>query len=155
MRALLRPLAGVPVGCRMCCGSILCVLFFLLPGMEPAPKRSRLGMEKSAFIFQCTTPKPDGTLWPPKLLELVVNGEKNEVRCDGCSAHGSWMLLLDVLTVTFHHAGGSNVKTSVFRHIEGTEAWLQTNCGPPWQGVLIPFSAAGTLEHVLVTEAER
>ena len=75
MRALLRPLAEVPVGCRRCCGSILCVRFFLLPGMEPAPKRSRLGMVQSAFIFQCTTPKPDGTLWPPKLLELVVNGE--------------------------------------------------------------------------------
>ena len=65
------------------------------------------------------------------------------------------MLLPDVLTVTFHHAGGANGKTSVFRHIEGTEAWLQTNCGPPWQGVLIPYSAAGTLEQVLVTEAER
>ena len=155
MRALLRPLAEVPVGCRRCCGSILCVRFFLLPGMEPAPKRSRLGMVQSAFIFQCTTPKPDGTLWPPKLLELVVNGEKNEVRCDRGSAHGSWMLLPDVLTVTFHHAGGANVKTSVFRHIEGTEAWLQTNCGHPWQGVLIPYSTAGTLEHVLVTEAER
>jgi hypothetical protein len=112
-------------------------------------------MVQSAFIFQCTTPKPDGTLWPPKLLELVVNGEKNEVRCDRGSAHGSWMLLPDVLTITFHHAGGANVKTSVFRHIEGTEAWLQTNCGHPWQGVLIPYSAAGTLEHVLVTEAER
>ena len=119
--------------------------------MEPAPKRSRLGMVQSAFIFQCTTPKPDGTLWPPKLLELVVNGEKNEVRCDGCSAHGSWMLHLDVLTVIFHHSGGANVKTSVFRRIAGTEAWLQTNCGPPYQNVLIPYSAAGTQEHVLVT----
>jgi hypothetical protein len=155
MRALLRPLAEVPVGCRRCCGSILCVCFSLLPGIEPAPKRSRLGMVQSAFIFKSTTPKPDGTLCPPKLLELVVNGEKNEVRCDGCSAHGSWMLLLDVLTVTFHHAGGANVKKSVFRHIEGTEAWLQTNCGHLWQGVLILYFAAGTLEQVLLTEAER
>ena len=56
--------------------------------MEPAPKRSRLGMVQSAFIFQCTTPKPDGTLWPPKLLELVVNGEKNEAGATGAQHMG-------------------------------------------------------------------
>ena len=119
-----------------------------LEAMEPARKRPRLGHEQCAFVFQNTTPQPDGTLWPPKLLRLIVTGDTNQVVCDGSPPHGSWMQLPDVLTVTFHHSGGANVKTHVFRQIEGTEAWLQVTCVAPWQGVLIPL-IGGTLSQVV------
>ena len=119
-----------------------------LEAMEPARKRPRLGHEQCAFVFQNTTPQPDGTLWPPKLLRLIVTGDTNQVECDGSPPHGSWMQLPDVLTVTFHHSGGANVKTHVFRQIEGTEAWLQVTCVAPWQGVLIPL-IGGTLSQVV------
>jgi hypothetical protein len=112
--------------------------------MEPAKKRPRLGYEQSAFVFQCTAAKPDGNLWPPMLLQLVVNGDKHEVCCNHSPPHGTWMEFPDVLTISFHFSGGANVKTSVFKPIEGTEAWLQVNCGAPWQGVLIP-TTTGTL----------
>ena len=111
---------------------------------EPAPKRRRLGIE--AFVFQNTSLAPDGTLWPPKLLQLVVNGDKHEVRCDGSQAHGNWMLFPDCLTITFHFKGGAKVKTSVFKHIAGTDAWLQVNCVAPWQGVLIPYIGGSLVE---------
>ena len=111
---------------------------------EPAPKRRRLGIE--AFVFQSTSLAADGTLWPPKLLQLVVNGDKHEVRCDGSQAHGNWMLLPDCLTITFHFKGGAKVKTSVFKHIAGTDAWLQVNCVAPWQGVLIPYIGGSLVE---------
>ena len=119
-----------------------------LEAMEPARKRPRLGHEQCAFVFQNTTPQPDGTLWPPKLLRLIVTGDTNQVECDGSPPHGSWMQLPDVLTITFHHSGGANVKTCVFRQIEGTEAWLQVTCVAPWQGVLIPL-IGGTLSQVV------
>ena len=116
--------------------------------MEPARKRPRLGYEQCAFVFQSTTPQPDGTLWPPKLLRLIVTGDTNQVVCDGSPPHGTWMQLPDMLTITFHHSGGANVKTCVFRQIEGTEAWLQVICVAPWQGVLIPHNG-GTLSPVI------
>ena len=103
-----------------------------------------MGYEQSAFVFQCTSAKPDGNLWPPMLLQLVVNGDKHEVCCNHGPPHGTWMELPDVLTISFHYSGGANVKTSVFKRIEGTEAWLQVNCGAPWQAVLIP-TTTGTL----------
>ena len=118
-----------------------------LEAMESARKRPRLGYEQCAFVFQNTTPQPDGTLWPPKLLRLIVTGDTNQVVCDGSPPHGSWMQLPDVLTITFHHSGGANVKTHVFRQIEGTEAWLQVTCVAPWQGVLVPHNG-GTLSPV-------
>ncbi len=89
-------------------------LLHTLEAREPARKRLRLGYEQCAFVFQNTTPHPDGTLWPPKLLRLIVNGDTNQVVCDGSPPHGSWMQLPDVLTITFHHSGGANVKTYVF-----------------------------------------
>ena len=119
----------------------------LLSSMEPAPKRARVGHERTSFVFQCTTPQADGSLWRPKLLRLICTGDKNEVVCDESPPHGSWMQLPDMLTITFHHKGGANVKTSVFHPIEGTEAWLQVNCGAPWQGFLIP-SSTGPLQHM-------
>ena len=122
--------------------------FAVVLAMEPAPKRSRLGHEQSSFVFQCTTPQADGTLWPPKLLRLIVTGDTNQVVCDESPPHGSWMQLPDMLTISFHHSGGVKVKTSVFHPIEGTEAWLQVNCGAPWQGVLIP-SYTGPLQQIL------
>ena len=136
------------------CGSIVLSLVFLQSAMEPAQKRPRVGYEQSAFLFQCTTPQPDGSLWPPKLLQLVVNGDKHEVCCDHSPPHGTWMQLPDTLAITFHHSGGAKVKTSVFKPIEGTDAWLQTNAGPPWQGVLIP-KAAGTLQRMQTTKGCR
>lgn len=125
-----------------------------LEAMEPAPKRPRLGYEQCAFVFQNTTPQPDGTLWPPKLLRLIVTvtGDTNQVECDGSPPHGSWMQLPDVLTITFHHSGGTNVKTHVFKQIAGTEAWLQISCFAPWQGVLIPHNG-GTMSPV-ITESD-
>ena len=116
--------------------------------MEPAPKRCRLGYERQAFIFQCTTPHADGTLYKPHVLQLVVNNDTNQVICDRSQPHGTWVQLPDALTITFHYAGGPMVKTSVFRPITGTDSWLQVNCGSPWQGVLIPF--VGTLETFLM-----
>jgi hypothetical protein len=48
----------------------------LLSAMEPAPKRPRVGHERTSFVFQCTTPQADGSLWRPKLLRLIVTGDK-------------------------------------------------------------------------------
>jgi len=126
----------------------------LLSSMEPAPKRARVGHERTSFVFQCTTPQADGSLWRPKLLRLICTGDKNEVVCDESPPHGSWMQLPDMLTITFHHKGGPNVKTSVFHPIEGTEAWLQVNCGAPWQGVLIPSSTA-PLRHMCAIQLSK
>ena len=109
-----------------------------LAAMEPAPKRARLGHERVAFVFQNTTPQPDGNLWAPKMLLLITEGDKNLVVCDGSPQHGSWMQLPDVLTISFHHSGTGKPKTHVFKQITGTDSWLQVICTPPWQGVLIP-----------------
>ena len=116
--------------------------------MEPAPKRARLGYERVAFVFQNTTPQPDGNLWAPKLLHLIAYGEKRLVVCDGSPPHGNWIQLPDVLTISFHHSGAGKVKTHVFKQIAGTESWLQVICTPPWQGVLIPHNG-GTESPVI------
>ena len=129
-----------------------CRLLPLLSAMEPAPKRPRVGHERTSFVFQCTTPQADGSLWRPRLLRLIVTGDKNQVVCDESPPHGSWMQLPDVLTITFHHKGGANVKTCVFRQIEGTEAWLQVTCVAPWQGVLIPHN--GGMLSPVINEAD-
>ena len=136
------------------CGSIVQSLIFLLCAMEPAPKRTRVAFEQPSFYFQCTTPKPDGNLWPPNLLRLVNNGDKNEVCCDNSPPHGNWVLTPNMLIITFHFSGGPNVKTLLFRRIEGTEAWLQTNSGPPWQGVLIPHPG-GALQQMYSTKGSK
>ena len=112
-----------------------CFFFALESAIETAKKRPRLGYEQSAFVFQRTSAKPDGNLWPPLLLQLVVNGDKHEVCCNHGPPHGTWMEFPDVLTISVHFSGGASVKTSVFKPIEGTGAWLQVNCGAPWQGV--------------------
>ena len=119
-----------------------------LVAMEPAPKRARLGYERVAFVFQNTTPQPDGNLWPPKLLHLIADGQTHLVVCDGSPPHGSWIQLPDVLTISFHHSGTGKVKTHVFKQIAGTESWLQVICTPPWQGVLIPHNG-GTESPVI------
>ena len=119
-----------------------------LVAMEPAPKRARLGYERVAFVFQNTTPQPDGNLWPPKLLHLIADGQIHQVVCDGSPPHGSWIQLPDVLTISFHHSGTGKVKTHVFKQIAGTESWLQVICTPPWQGVLIPHNG-GTESPVI------
>ena len=121
-----------------------CSFFALVSAMEPAKKRPRLGYEQSAFVLQCTSVNPDGNLWPPLLLQLVVNGDKHEVCCNHGPPHGTWMEFPDVLTISFHYSGGANVKTSVYKPIEGTGAWLQVNGGAAWKGVLIP-TTTGTL----------
>ena len=139
------------IHCAADAARLFCRLFFLQSAMEPAQKRPRVGYEQSAFLFQCTTPEPDGSLWPPKLLQLVVNGDKHEVCCDHSQPHGTWVQLPDTLAITFHHSGGAKVKTSVFKPIEGTDAWLQTNAGPPFQGVLIP-KTGGTLQRMQSTK---
>ena len=138
------------IHCAADAARLFCRLFFLQSAMEPAQKRPRVGYEQSAFLFQCTTPQPDGSLWPPKLLQLVVNGDKHEVCCDHSQPHGTWVQFPDTLAITFHHSGGAKVKTCVFTPIQGTDAWLQNNAEPPFQGVLIPKSG-GTLQRMQST----
>jgi hypothetical protein len=142
------------IHCAADAARLFCRLLFLQSAMEPAQKRPRVGYEQSAFLFQCTTPQPDGSLWPPKLLQLIVNGDKHEVCCDHSQPHGTWVQLPDTLAITFHHSGGAKVKTCVFTPIQGTEAWLQNNAQPPFQGVLIPKSG-GTLRRMQSTKGCR
>jgi hypothetical protein len=138
------------IHCAADAARLFCRLLFLQSAMEPAQKRPRVGYEQSAFLFQCTTPQPDGSHWPPKLLQLIVNGDKHEVCCDGSRPHGTWEQLPNTLSVTFHPSGGDKVKTGVFKPIKGTDAWLQTNAGR-FQGVLIP-KTGGTLQRMQSTE---
>ena len=140
LQQLLPPLCSL-------CGSFVVSLFFLQCAMEPVPKRSRTRFANDSFYFQCTTPKTDGSLWRPNLIRLASNGDKNEVCSDNSPPHGTWTLAPNLLIITFHFSGGPNVKTLLFNRIEGTEAWLQTNAGPPWQGVLIPHPG-GALQQI-------
>ena len=95
---------------------VCCRMASLVEAMsEPAPKRARLGRDQS-FVLQCTSVEANGDMWPPKLLQLISDGDKtNRVRCNGCPAHGNWMLYADCLTITFQFAGGPKVKTSHFK----------------------------------------
>ena len=111
-------------------------------GMEPAAKRSRLELVQSSFVFLCTTPKQDGTLWPPKLLKLMVIKDENKVVCDESEPHGSWSRSPNDLTIEFHYNGGIPVKQHIFLPVPGKDAWVQEKPGRPFdhRSILIPRS---------------
>ena len=120
-------------------GSIVGSFFFCV--MEPPPKRPRHEDVQYEFVFQSTTPRGGRELYPPKLIQLILNSTEKLVVCDGSRPHGSWDMKENELIIFFHHnAVQKKIKDCVYQLIEGTHCWLQVECSSEWQSVLIPSS---------------
>lgn len=88
------------------------------------------------FVMQGVGFTQFGGLWPSLQLELH---ERGLVSCNNGPLHGSWNQNGNDLLLVFHYAADPNkVKTMRFQKINCTECWLQIDCNPEWQSVLMP-----------------